>query len=108
VQQHVSPAELDYIEWAMGRGDTLTAISKHLDRSRNTITRHARELGLSWRGKRESRLTARQFVRVIEMVPVIGITATGRKLRIHPTVVCRLAKRFGVKSPWTWGGSRHA
>jgi hypothetical protein len=105
----LSAEELYYIPVALGLGQSLTTIARDLGRGRLTVTRAAAEAGLSWKGKvQKSPLTAAQWRKVRESVPVIGVNATARKFDIHPSVVCRLAKRFGVKSPLKWGGSRQS
>jgi transposase len=106
--ERVSPAELDYIAWALGQGPprgTLSAIAGHLERSRFAITLEVAKMGLAWpRTGRPAKLSGDDMTRLRELVPSVGITRSALLLDVSPSTVSNWAKRFGVKSPWKWNG----
>lgn len=103
----VSPAELDYIAWALGeQGHTVHAVAEHLDRPAATIWKKARKLGVKPRHSPVHKFNDEQMALMMQLVRSSGIRAAARALGVDCPVVSRHAARAGVSSPYLPGGKR--
>jgi DNA-binding CsgD family transcriptional regulator len=103
----VSPAELDYIAWAIGeQGHAVVAVAEHLDRNESTIRKHLSRLGIKSRFSGRSRVLAKSQVdEIARLVPTIGCRATAAQLGIDRATVNYHAKRASVTSPYVLGNA---
>lgn len=103
----VSPAELDYIVWALGeQGHTVHAVAEHLDRPATTIWKKARKLGVKPKHSPVHKFSDEQLSEMMRLVRSSGIRAAARAFGVDCNVIGRHAARAGVSSPYLRGGKR--